>query len=496
MTEARKASRGALHPTPERNFSMQRISKKSRLLETYSLILIDMLGILISYAGALWLRFRGLTGGYTQIHYSVGAYILIIALLYSMMTEWNRGFFDRGMLVELIAIIKYNAVLLLAISTIVFLIKLGETFSRLVFGYFAVLNIVVTYLLHLLFKKYMLEYYRNSASSDKVMVVTQSKYAEKLVKKILEQKAWNYAITSIALVDEPRKTKGSERIEGIPVVADGENLFEVARQLTLDEVFLYLPGVPIETVKEIIQGFETMGVTCHYNVEIPELNLEGKTAGNFAGYAVMTFSLQYLDYRRMLLKRCVDIAGSVAGLCITLVLMPFVAFAIKIESKGPVFFSQIRIGKNGRRFKIWKFRSMYVDAENRKKELEQKNEMQGLMFKIEDDPRITKVGKFIRRTSIDELPQFFNILKGDMSLVGTRPPTVDEFEQYNIHYRRRLSITPGLTGMWQVSGRNAVNNFDEVVKLDLEYIENWSLRLDIKILLQTIGVVLFGKGAK
>ncbi|MFT3985793.1 MAG: sugar transferase [Lachnospiraceae bacterium] len=475
---------------------MQRISKKSRLLETYSLIFIDMLGILISYAGALWLRFRGQTGGYSQLHYSIGAYIFIIALLYSVMTEWNRGFFDRGMLVELIAILKYNAVLLLAISTIVFLNKMGDTFSRLVFGYFAVLNIVITYLLHLFFKKYMMEHYRNSASSDKVMVVTQRKYADKLMKKILEEKAWNYAITSIALVDEPSGSSEKQKIEGIPVVADGENLFEVARRLTLDEVFLYLPGVSIETVKEIIQGFETMGVTCHYNVEIPELNLEGKTAGNFAGYAVMTFSLQYLDYRRMLLKRGVDIFGSIVGLCMTAVLIPFVALAIKIESKGPVFFSQIRIGKNGRRFKIWKFRSMYMNAEERKKDLEQKNEMQGLMFKIEDDPRITKVGKFIRKTSIDELPQFFNILKGDMSLVGTRPPTVDEFERYNIHYRRRLSITPGLTGMWQVSGRNEVNNFDEVVKLDLEYIENWSLRLDIKILLQTIGVVLFGKGAK
>lgn len=472
---------------------MQRFNKKSRLLETYSLIFIDMLGILISFAGALWLRFQGNRGGYTQIHYSIGAYILIIALLYSVMTEWNRGFFDRGMLVELIAIIKYNIILLLAISTIVFLIKLGDTFSRLVFGYFAILNIVVTYLLHLLFKKYMLEYYRNSASSDKVMVVTQKKYADRLMKKILAQKAWNYAITSVAIVDAPVEMK---EIEGIPVVADGDHLFEVARQLTLDEVFLYLPDMPIKTVKEIIQGFETMGVTCHYNVEIPELNLEGKTAGNFAGYAVMTFSLQYLDYRRMLVKRGVDITGSFVGLCITAVLFPFVAIAIKLESRGPVLFSQIRIGKNGRRFKIWKFRSMYIDAEEQKKELEQKNEMQGLMFKIEDDPRITKVGKFIRKTSIDELPQFFNILKGDMSLVGTRPPTVDEFERYNIHYRRRLSITPGLTGMWQVSGRNMVNNFDEVVKLDLEYIENWSLRLDIKILLQTIGVVLFGKGAK
>lgn len=473
---------------------MQRISKKSRLLETYAMIFIDVLGILISYAGALLLRFQGGGVAFSQTHFSVGAYIIIIALLYSIMTEWNRGFFDRGYLVEIIAITKYNIVLLLAISTIVFLIKM-DGFSRLVFGYFAVLNIIVTYVLHLLFKKYMLGHYRNSASSDKVMVVTEKKYADKLMKTVLKEKAWNYAITSIAVLDEDN-LNAKRVIEGIPVVADKNNLFEVARQLPLDEVFLYLPGMPIEEVKETIQGFETMGVTCHFNVEIPELNLEGKTAGNFAGYAVMTFSLQYLDYRRMLLKRLVDIVGSIVGLSITAVLTPFVAIAIKLESRGPVFFSQVRVGKNGRRFKIWKFRSMYVDAEARKKELEQKNEMQGLMFKIKDDPRITKVGKVIRKLSIDELPQFYNILKGDMSLVGTRPPTVDEFERYNIHYRRRLSITPGLTGMWQVSGRNLIDNFDDVVKLDLEYIENWSLRLDIKIIFQTIGVVLFGKGAK
>ena len=139
---------------------------------------------------------------------------------------------------------------------------------------------------------------------------------------------------------------------------------------------------------------------------------------------------------------------------------------------------------------------MYADAEDRKKELMEENEMKGLMFKMEDDPRITKVGKFIRKTSIDELPQFLNVLKGDMSLVGTRPPTVDEFEKYSTYYRRRLSITPGLTGMWQVSGRNDIDDFDEVVKLDLEYIENWSLLLDMKIIFMTIGVVVFHKGAK
>ena len=168
---------------------------------------------------------------------------------------------------------------------------------------------------------------------------------------------------------------------------------------------------------------------------------------------------------------------------------------IYLESPGPVIFKQTRIGKNGRRFTIYKFRSMYMDAEERKKELMAKNEMNGLMFKIKDDPRITRVGKFIRKTSLDEFPQFFNVLAGDMSLVGTRPPTEDEFVKYSERHKRRLSLKPGITGMWQVSGRNSVSDFEEIVNLDLEYIDHWTFWLDIKLLFQTVYVVLFQKGA-
>ncbi len=211
---------------------------------------------------------------------------------------------------------------------------------------------------------------------------------------------------------------------------------------------------------------------------------------------MVTYSLYNIDYSRHLIKRLMDIVGGIVGMLITALMTPFVALAIKLDSKGPVFFSQTRIGKNGRRFKLYKFRSMYVDAEERKKELMAQNEMKGLMFKMEDDPRITKVGKFIRKTSIDEFPQFYNVLKGDMSLVGTRPPTEDEFKQYSLYYRRRLCMTPGLTGMWQVSGRSDIEDFEEVVKLDLEYIDNWSIGLDIKILLKTVWVIFAGKGSK
>ena len=178
--------------------------------------------------------------------------------------------------------------------------------------------------------------------------------------------------------------------------------------------------------------------------------------------------------------------------------------AIYIKSPGPIFFSQYRVGKNGRKFKIYKFRSMYMDAEERKKELMKQNRVSdGLMFKMENDPRVIGsekgpgkgIGNFIRKTSLDEFPQFFNVLKGDMSLVGTRPPTVDEWEKYELHHRARLAIKPGLTGMWQVSGRSEITDFEEVVKLDTKYISEWSFMLDIKILFKTVLIVLGQKGS-
>ena len=183
----------------------------------------------------------------------------------------------------------------------------------------------------------------------------------------------------------------------------------------------------------------------------------------------------------------------------------FVAPAIYIKSPGPIFFSQYRVGKNGRKFKIYKFRSMYMDAEERKKELMKQNRVSdGLMFKMENDPRVIGsekgpgkgIGNFIRDYSLDEFPQFWNVLKGDMSLVGTRPPTVDEWKQYEPYHRGRLAVKPGLTGMWQVSGRSDITDFEEVVKLDMEYVKNWNIGMDIKILLKTVGVVLKGSGSK
>lgn len=216
----------------------------------------------------------------------------------------------------------------------------------------------------------------------------------------------------------------------------------------------------------------------------------------YGNVSMITLKATKRSFGDMVLKRCMDIVGGLIGLIISLPIIGITAIPLKLESQGPLLFKQKRVGLNGRVFYIYKLRSMYMDAEERKKDLMAKNEMNGLMFKITDDPRITKVGKFIRKTSIDELPQFFNVLKGDMSLVGTRPPTLDEYNRYESHHKRRLSMKPGITGMWQVSGRSNIEDFEDVVKLDVTYIDHWSIWLDLKILAKTVLVVFGHVGAK
>ncbi|MEE3953523.1 sugar transferase [Peribacillus frigoritolerans] len=199
-----------------------------------------------------------------------------------------------------------------------------------------------------------------------------------------------------------------------------------------------------------------------------------------------------LGYLRM--KRLIDIIGSLLGLILLSPIFLIVAILIKIEDpKGPVFFKQVRVGKDETEFQMFKFRSMVTDAEERLKDLLTLNEVSGAMFKMKNDPRITKIGKFIRKTSIDELPQFWNVLKGDMSLVGPRPPLKREVEEYSSYDKQRLLVTPGCTGLWQVTARNNVG-FEEMVELDIQYIQKRTIYFDIKIVLKTV-VVLFGSKA-
>lgn len=470
------------------------MNRKKKIIEGYCLLFTDLLSITIAYVIAILLRYQKFSRVMEpELHFLVCICFLLFCTIYSFLFDWNREFLTRGIFVEFIAVLKFNLFMILAVISFLFVVQRGEDFSRLVMGYFVVFDMLIVWLVRLLMKKVLRFYFTSQSNMVKVMVIAKDAVLDKTVSHLKQYLDIDYEIVALACVDVDRK---GVVIDGIKVTADGADVLEAARQMPLDEVFINLPDENKEYVKHIIYDLESMGITCHYNVDIIDRPQKEIHVGNFAGYTVVTYSINHFDYRRMTIKRLMDIIGGLAGLLITAVLTPFVALAIKLDSPGPVFFAQTRIGKNGRRFKIYKFRSMYIDAEERKKELEAQNEMQGLMFKMENDPRITKVGKFIRKTSIDELPQFYNIVKGDMSLVGTRPPTEDEFEQYNSHYRRRISMTPGLTGLWQISGRSEIVDFDDVVKYDLEYIDNWTLGLDIKILLQTVVVVLTGKGSK
>lgn len=469
------------------------MNRKNKVIEIYGLWFIDLICIVISFFASTYIRFGNFKDmGDKEIHFQVCLVFMLFCTIYSFFMDWNRDFFRRNKWKEMRAVGQYSILMLLVVEVVLYFLKWADVFSRLVMVYFMIANTMLTLAAHLVFKKGLRMNFASDKSIIKVMIITEKGLIQETVARLRAGLELNYQIVAIGCVD---KTYEAEDYEGIPVIPK-EKIVQHATIMALDEVFISAPGAEHARVEELLYSFGEMGVDCHYNPELPGKSGERGRMESFGDYTVITYTRFQSSYKRLLIKRCMDILGGLIGLIITGIFYPFVAIAIKMDSPGPVLFSQIRIGRNGRRFKIYKFRSMYIDAEERKKELEKQNEMQGFMFKMENDPRITKVGRFIRKTSIDELPQFYNVLKGDMSLVGTRPPTEDEFEKYNQYYRRRISMTPGLTGLWQVSGRSEIENFDDVVKYDLKYIDSWSLTLDCKILLQTVMVVFTGKGSK
>lgn len=458
-------------------------------------IFVDLISVIIAFYISAFVRGGIIGKGFMSDLYASLFIIIVLSDVVISNFSYNDNIFKRGFLEELIRVIKDQGKLALIILAYMFIIKEASLYSRVFLGVFFLLNFLITYVARSYMKLLLLIAYKKSSSSNKVMLVVLSENAADIIRQIRSEYEWSICLSSIAIID---KNRIGERIEGLQVIADRDNLLDKAKQNVVDEVFIHLPNRYNNiNMEETIYELEKMGIIVHMNLDIfHNLNVKEKTIDEFAGYQVITFASGLFDERKMAIKRIIDILGGLIGCILTLIITIFLAPAILIESPGPIFFSQIRIGKNGRKFKIYKFRSMYRDAEQRKAEFLNQNEMSGLMFKMTDDPRITRVGKFIRKTSLDEFPQFFNVLKGDMSLVGTRPPTVDEFEQYEARHKRRLSLKPGLTGMWQVNGRSDIENFEDVVKLDLKYIDNWSFGLDIKLMIKTVVVVLFGKGSR
>ncbi len=276
--------------------------------------------------------------------------------------------------------------------------------------------------------------------------------------------------------------------KSIEYIGKLSDLEHILRKYNIDQVtILQKRDMDMDFLQKYVDLCIEMGVTCRIVIDTFKRRKAFSYISSIGTYPVYTFHTVTMNSFERMIKRLFDIFFSLTAIIVTSPIMILTAIAIKIDSRGPVFFKQVRVGKNGRHFKIWKFRSMHEDAEVMRSQLEEFNEIEdGMMFKIKDDPRITRVGKFIRRTSIDELPQFFNVFAGSMSVVGTRPPTRDEVEKYTPSQWRRISIKPGITGMWQVSGRSSVTDFNEVVELDKKYIDEWSIWLDIKIILKTV----------
>ncbi len=461
------------------------------------LLMVDICSLILSFLAAAWIRYGSITEQWFHIRI-YGVAIVIVILLYIViyyMYDTYSKLFKRGFLEEMLVVIRINCFLAVTLTAILFIFQRGAYFSRLFFLCFFLVNVLTTYIFRQYFKLILLGVYKKSNSSNKIMVMTTSDQVTNLLATLQDENEWEYQITGLIILD---KTMIGQKIKGIMIKADIQNMFEVVRNEVIDGVFLHIPnGISMDlNLEETVLEFQNMGITVDLSINTFGLRIHEKVVREVSGYHVLTFSSRLFTESQLILKRLIDLAGGLIGSMVTLLLTVFIAPAILIESRGPIFFTQVRIGRNGRRFRILKFRSMYADAEERIEELMHQNQMKGCMFKMENDPRVTRVGRFLRKTSLDELPQFFNVLKGDMSLVGTRPPTEKEFYQYENRHKRRLALKSGLTGLWQVSGRSDINDFEDVVRLDLEYIDNWTLKMDIKILIKTIAVVLFGKGAK
>lgn len=465
-------------------------------LQNLMILLLDCLTIVVSLILANYIRNGRLfesDDARMDFGLLLGA-VLVVFLAMNLFGSLYRNMMLRGPLHECMCVIRNNAISFAGAAVVLYFMGLLDAYSRLVFFYFLLIDCILMLIVHQLWKKCLPSLYRIFRESRKTLLVADDVFAVPLVMDMKNFKDYSYEFCGLAFLGE--KPENGE-VGGMSVVAGADDLIDYCKSASLDEVIVAVADTQSKEMKRVLETLAEMGLTIHYRIPVPELSgASQKALTQFGRFYTITYANRFVPVGQLAMKRLLDLVGALVGCVFLGILTVIVGPMIKLESPGPIFFAQKRVGRNGRIFKMYKFRSMYADAEERKKELMAQNEMNGLMFKMENDPRITKTGDFLRKTSLDEFPQFINILKGDMSLVGTRPPTLDEFAQYSPYHKKRLSFRPGLTGMWQVSGRSDITDFEEIVKLDVEYIDNWSFWLDIKILLKTFLEVFTQKGAR
>lgn len=384
----------------------------------------------------------------------------------------------------------------------------GIDYSRIVFAiYFPSFYLFFSVLLFATYKKLYQRYVHKAVPKTSLLIITTSNLISSLEKEFLSGALGNYQVLGVLLLEHSNNTLNSQekfnKFRGNIEIVTLDNYLEFANKQWIEEV-LVVTDILSPKLSKVLEDLTFYGSTVHFALTNSFYQRNTKQFTSSIGpYMAITTTLNYMDYDQIFLKRILDICGALVGCFIACLIAIIAGPIIYYLSPGPIIFKQKRVGRHGKVFNLYKFRTMYLDAEERKKELMLQNMVEdGLMFKMEFDPRIigNKIlpngkhkegfGALLRKLSLDEFPQFFNVLKGDMSLVGTRPPTLDEWDKYKLYHKSRLFIKPGITGLWQVSGRSTITNFKDVMKLDRKYITEWSFWSDIVIILKTIKVVL------
>lgn len=477
------------------------------LIKHGDFIVLDLLCLQLCYVASYWLSVS-FASPYDVPRYRYQALVLAAGQLLVILFSNNyHGIIRRSWFDEAFSVVTYTIETFVISLMYLFAIHWISEASRLQMGLTAVMFVAVDLLLRQANKQRLRSRLKAREHKRSLVLVTSTELAQQAIDQLRDKGAYQeYFLWSIVLMDGGRQY--GEVLDGVPAMPMDQTAITDITHGWVDEVFILQPdNVPFPA--QFVDDLMEMGLTVSYAVSGTRgAGFSVTSTGKIGPYAVLTSSIQDASMGQVMIKRLVDIVGGFVGCVLTGLIFLVVAPMIYYKSPGPIFFSQKRVGRNGKPFTMYKFRSMYLDAEERKAALASKNRVDdGLMFKLDDDPRIIGsekrgkdgkprgVGHFIRRYSIDEFPQFLNVLRGEMSLVGTRPPTLDEWERYDMEHRVRMSIKPGITGLWQVSGRSKITDFDQVVRLDREYIENWNLGLDVKILLKTVVVVIGGRGA-
>lgn len=467
------------------------LSTKGRFSKHIDFILLDIICMEVSFVIAYFVRHGNLVLFDNKSYRAAMIILIVLNLATCYIFNSMQDVLKRSKQLEFYATIKQVIFTTLFLVLYLFVTKTSDDVSRNVIIVFPLIYLVLSYIVRLIYKAILKKILKNKTNRQFVIITLKDR-CERLIDKI-KNTVNDITVKGIILLD----TNDVKEISGIKVVSDNENIFKYLQTEYVDEILISIGDFD---AKDLIKKLCLMGIVLHveYNGIDDLVGSNNKLiVENIANTTVVTSTINTISPLQLFVKRFMDIVFGIIGTIITLILTIFIGPIIKCKSKGPIFFVQDRVGRNGKVFKMIKFRSMYLDAEDRKKELANQNENKDqMMFKIDKDPRIIKgIGEFIRKTSIDEFPQFINVLKGEMSVVGTRPPTLDEWNKYDLHHRARLAIKPGITGLWQVSGRSEIKDFEEVVRLDTEYIKNFSLWKDALIIFKTIKVIITRQGA-